>query len=46
LELAAHKFQLQPAEVSGLLLNTAQAMFGETSLQRELTGRIERMLLT
>lgn len=45
-ELAAREFQLQPAEVRGLLLNAAQAVFGETSLHRELTGRFEQMALT
>ncbi len=45
-ELAAREFHLQPAEVRGLLLNAAQAVFSETSLQRELTGRFERIGLT
>lgn len=45
-ELAAREYHLQPAEVRGLLLNAAQAVFGETSLQRELTGRFERLELT
>jgi len=40
------EFQIRPAEVRGLLLNAAQAVFGETSLQRELTGRFERLELT
>jgi hypothetical protein len=37
---------LPPAEVRGLLLNAAQAVFGETALQRELTGRCEQLELT
>ena len=45
-ELAAREFHLKPAEVRGLLLNAAQAVFSEASLQRELTGRFERMELS
>jgi adenosine deaminase len=45
-ELAAREYHLKPAEVRVLLLNAAQAVFGETSLQRELAGRFERMELT
>ena len=45
-ELAAREYRLKPAEIRGLLLNAAGAVFGEASLQRELAGRYERMGLT
>jgi adenosine deaminase len=45
-ELAAQEYRLKPAEVRGLLLNAAQAIFAETSLRHELTGRFERLELT
>jgi adenosine deaminase len=45
-EMATREFRLKPAEIRSLLLNAAGAVFGEASLQRELTGRFERMELT
>lgn len=44
-ELAAREYSLKPAEVLGLLLNAAGAVFGDTLLRRELTGRFEQLSL-
>jgi adenosine deaminase len=42
-ELAAREYRLKPAEIRGLLLNAAAALFGDLSLRRELTDKFERM---
>jgi adenosine deaminase len=42
-ELAAREYHLKPVEVRGLLMNAAQAVFGETTLQRELSRRFEQV---
>ena len=40
-ELAAREYQLKPAEIRDLLLNAANAAFGEISLRRELAAKIQ-----
>lgn len=44
-ELAAREYRLKPNEIRELLLNAAQAAFGETSLRQNLTTIIEGMKL-
>jgi len=44
-EFAAREYHLKPAEVRGLLLNAAGAVFGGMALRTELTGRFETIEL-
>jgi adenosine deaminase len=43
-EMAAREFQLKPAEIRELLVNAANAAFGEKSLRRDLADRIQQAL--
>jgi adenosine deaminase len=43
-ELAAREYKLKPTEIRELLVNAANAAFGETSLRRSLAAKIPQML--